>query len=127
MAAHLLVERNAPRDMRVRYVFVKVDGRQVGRLDFGERVLIPLEPGHHEIVFDNTWAKKRVDLEAEDGAEYAAQVGNTPGFLFKLWIAILAAGPQRLFVNFLRVDRFMPAPVEEEPISSPEDQGEQMG
>lgn len=115
MAAHLLVERNASRDMRMRFVFVKVDGRLVGRLDFGDRVLIELDAGHHEIVFDNTWARRRIEFHAEEGAEYAAQVGSTPGFLFKLWIALLAAGPQRLFVNFLRVDRFLPAPAAVEP------------
>lgn len=109
MPARLHLERTASRDVRCRFILVIIDGRQVASLNFGSQVDLDLAPGHHHIVFDNTWAKKEVDLEVAEGEIYAAQVGNTTSWLASLWMSVLAAFPTRIFLNILRVDPILPA------------------
>lgn len=109
MPARLHLERTATQDVRCRFILVIVDGKQVASLLFGSQVDIDLAPGHHHIVFDNTWAKKEVDLDVSDGEVYAAQVGNTTSWLASLWMSVLAAFPTRIFLNLLRVDPILPS------------------
>ncbi|MBX7131943.1 MAG: hypothetical protein K1X67_04605 [Fimbriimonadaceae bacterium] len=109
MPARLHLERTASRDVRCRFILVIIDGRQVASLNFGSQVDLDLAPGRHHIVFDNTWAKKEVDLDVAEGEIYAAQVGNTTSWLASLWMSVLAAFPTRIFLNILRVDPILPA------------------
>lgn len=106
MPARLLVERNADRDIRCRFILIKVDGRIVGSLMFGDHMAIDLEPGRHLVEFDNTWKRKRVELEVHEDEVYAAQVGNETPWLFTFLMSILAAFPTNLFLTLIRVDPF---------------------
>lgn len=117
MAARLHVERNADRDVRCRFILVRVDGRQVATLYYGHILDVDLSPGRHEIEFDNTWVRRKVVLEVSDGEVYAAQVGNVTGWLLTWFMSILAAFPTGLFLNILRVDSIGP-PDDGEPFLS---------
>lgn len=108
MAARLHVERNADRDIRCRFILVRVDGRQIASMNYGHVLDIDLAPGHHEIEFDNTWARRKVVLEVSEGEVYAAQVGNVTGWLATLLMSILAAFSTGLFLNLIRVDPILP-------------------
>lgn len=110
MRATLHVDRNSDRDVRCRFILVKVDGRQVGSMNFGQHLEIDLEPGRHEVVFDNTWTKKSLFFDVGEGDEYAIQIGNSASFLARLWMSVLAAFPTRLFVSVLRVDPLFTLP-----------------
>jgi len=101
--AVLHVHRDAAKDTRFRTIQLTLDGIFVGRLKFSESMSVPLNPGRHVLCVDNTWAKRRIVLDVEDGAEYAAQVGSLPVPFYGAMMAVLNTSPMRVFIQVVRV------------------------
>lgn len=97
--ATLVVRRDSARDVKMRNVDVYIDGKMEGRLGFGESKSFEVEPGDRHVRFDNTWAKKELDLTFEDGDRREFVVGNVPGGCFVAGLALAGAGPTHVFAE----------------------------
>lgn len=83
----------------MRFVRVFVDGENRGQLTFGQSLSLELEPGRHMFLFDNTWAKKSMELDLTPGETRALVVGNQPGGCFVAGLAFAGAGPTHVFIE----------------------------
>ncbi len=101
METRLSVVRNNPSDVQQRQVIVKLDGERFGVLLFGQSVTRAVEPGSHRLVFDNTWAKKKLEFRIAEGEHVTFSVINRAG-RFTWWLVLtLGAGPMYLTVDRL--------------------------
>lgn len=97
--AKLVVRRDSERDVKMRNVDVYIDGKMEGRIGFGETKTFDVAPGERHVKFDNTWAKKELDLEFVAGARREFVVGNIPGGCFIAGLALAGAGPTDVFAE----------------------------
>lgn len=97
--ATLVVRRDSARDVKMRNVDVYIDGKMEGRIGFGETKSFDVEPGERHVKFDNTWAKKELDLTFADGGRREFVVGNIPGGCFIAGLALAGAGPTDVFAD----------------------------
>jgi len=92
-AAHITVVRTSDEDVQQRQIVVKVDGERVGELMFGETMTIPVKPGRHELLVDNTWNRKKVDLNLAAGEQARFRTVSRAGRFTWFLVGMLGAGP----------------------------------
>lgn len=98
----LTVSRRSDDDVKTRQVYVKVDGKTVGSVGFGETLEVLLEPGARTVVFDNTWAWKKLEVEVGEDDSFVASVACLKAGLFAIAAAILSTAPMKLRVEFAK-------------------------
>jgi len=99
METKLTIVRNNPSDVQQRQVIVKLDGERFAVLVYGQSVTRAIEPGGHRLVFDNTWAKKKVEFRIAEGEHVTYSVINRAGRLTWWLVLSLGAGPMYLTVD----------------------------
>ena len=97
--AKLTIERTSPEDVKQRQIIVKLDGEWIGDLMFGKSLTRTIEPGHHELRFDNTWKKKTEQIEVSPGEHLKFLVVNRTGRFTWALVATLGAGPMYVTVE----------------------------
>jgi hypothetical protein len=95
----LTVTRDSTDDVKQRQVIVKLDGERIAVLLYGQTVTRGIEPGEHRLLFDNTWAKKKVEFQIAEGERITYRVINRAGRLTWWMVAALGAGPMYLTVE----------------------------
>ncbi|HLG94893.1 MAG TPA: hypothetical protein VKX49_01145 [Bryobacteraceae bacterium] len=95
----LTISRTSPEDVKQRQIIVKLDGEWIADLLFGRSVTRSIQPGQHELRFDNTWKKKTESFEAAPGEHVKFQVVNRTGRLTWALVAALGAGPMYVTVD----------------------------
>jgi hypothetical protein len=95
----LTISRTSPDDVKQRQVIIKLDGEWIGDLMFGKSLTRTIEPGHHELRFDNTWKKKIEQFDAAPGEHLKFRVVNTTGRFTWALVATLGAGPMYITVE----------------------------
>ena len=104
--------RTSSADVKQRQVIVKLDGEPFAVLLYGESVTRPIDPGDHELRFDNTWVKKTVEFRVAEGEQVAYNVINKLG-RFTWWMVLaLGAGPMYLTIERQPAER---QPAERQP------------
>jgi hypothetical protein len=92
----VVVQRNNPRDARIRHIAVKLDGKVMANINFGQTKEFEVAPGKHKILVDNTLEKKSMDFDLRPGQKIEFEciqvAGMTSGFL----ITLLGAGPLKV-------------------------------
>jgi hypothetical protein len=97
----LTVTRTSPADVKQRQVIIKLDGEPFAVLLYGQTATRAIEPGSHELRFDNTWVKKTVGFQIAAGEQVTYNVINRAG-RFTWWlVAALGAGPMYLTIERL--------------------------
>jgi hypothetical protein len=91
--AQITIRRTSPDDIQLRQIIVKLDGKRVAELMFGDSVTIPLTPGRHRLRVDNTWNWKTLDLDVDPGDHLKFLTINRPGRLTWFLVGTLGAGP----------------------------------
>jgi hypothetical protein len=99
VASQLTVIRDSPSDVKQRQVIVKLDGEPMAVLMFSQRAVRSIQPGPHELRFDNTWVKKTVQFEIADGESLTYSVINRAGRFTWWMVAALGAGPMYLTIE----------------------------
>jgi hypothetical protein len=99
VAAHLTVTRNSPADVMQRQVIVKLDGEPFAVLLYDQSVTRAIEPGDHQLRFDNTWVKKTIAFHVAAEEQVAYNVINRAGRLTWWMVAALGAGPMYLTIE----------------------------
>jgi hypothetical protein len=99
MAANLTVTRTSSADVQQRQVIIKLDGEPLATLLYGQSATRSIEPGSHTLRFDNTWVKKSIDFQIEEGEQVTYNVINTAGRFTWWMVAALGAGPMYLKIE----------------------------
>jgi len=99
MPASLTITRTSPADVQQRQVIIKLDGEPLATLLYGQSATRVIEPGSHELRFDNTWVKKSIDFQIEEGEQVTYNVTNTAGRFTWWMVAALGAGPMYLKIE----------------------------
>lgn len=91
--ATLTVRRTAPEDVQQRQIVVKLDGKNLGELSYGDTISIPVTAGHHRLLVDNTWNWKTVELDVAPGDHLRFQALSRAGRFTWFLVSLLGAGP----------------------------------
>ena len=95
----ITLRRNSPEDVQLRQIIVKLDGKRVAELMYGNSVTIPVTPGRHKLRVDNTWNWKTLDLDVAPGDHLkfltVSRVGRFTWFL----VGTLGAGPMYVSIQ----------------------------
>ena len=98
--ATITVTRRSPKDVRVRQIYISVDGRNIAELMFGESVTTEVDPGAHRLRANNTLVWKTVPCELKPGEHARFSVVNRPGFGSYAMLSLLGTGP--IYLSFER-------------------------
>ena len=99
-ATRVTIYRKHDDDARQRQVLVNLDDRPRVALMFGQSYTCEIAPGPHEVRFNNTLVKKKMQFEAAAGEHVEIDVINHPGRFTFGFLAVLGVGPL-----FLRIER----------------------
>ena len=91
--ARITVTRKSSKDVRVRQVYISVDGRNVAELLYGDSVTADVDPGPHRIRANNTLVWKTVECDLKPGEHARYTVVNRPGFGSFAMLSLLGGGP----------------------------------
>jgi hypothetical protein len=97
--AQITIRRNAPEDVQMRQIIVKLDGERVAELLYGETVTIPVAPGHHKLRVDNTWNWKTLELDLAAGDHPRFLTMSRAGKLTAFLAFTLGAGPMYVSIQ----------------------------
>lgn len=100
-AATLTITRRTSTDVKVRQIFVSIDGRRAAELLYGQSFTTEIEPGVHRLRAHNTLVWKTVDCELGPGEHAEFVVVNRPGFGTWAMLSLLGSGP--IYLTFERV------------------------
>jgi sarcosine oxidase gamma subunit len=100
--ATLTVSRTAPNDVRVRQIYISIDGQSVAELLYGQSFSTDLAPGSHRLRANNTLVWTTVDLDLKPGEHARFNVVNRPGFGTFTMLTLLGGGP--IYLTFERTD-----------------------
>ena len=98
--ATITISRTAPEDVRVRQIYISVDGRTVTELLYGQSFTTDIEPGSHRLRANNTLVWKTITCALEAGEHARFRVVNRPGFGTYLMLGLLGTGP--IYLTFAR-------------------------
>ena len=99
--ATITVTRKSSKDVRVRQIYMSVDGRTVAELLFGDSVTIEVDPGLHRLRANNTLVWKTVHCNLKPGEHARYVVVNRPGFGTFAMLSLLGGGP--IYLSLERV------------------------
>jgi hypothetical protein len=100
--SRITISRTAPEDTKQRQIIVKLDGKRLGELMYGDEISRAVEPGRHRLQVDNTWNWKTVDLNVAPGEHVRFQTENRMGRFTWFLVGTLGVGP--MYVSIKRVD-----------------------
>ena len=98
--ARITVSRTSPQDVRVRQIYVSLDGRTAAELLYGQSFSMEVDPGAHRLRANNTLVWKTITCELEPDEHARFQVVNRPGFGTYLMLGLLGTGP--IYLTFAR-------------------------
>jgi hypothetical protein len=100
-AATITITRQATDDVRVRQIYISIDGRSAAELLFGETYTATVAPGSHRLRAHNTLVWKTVDCDLAAGEHARFEVVNRPGFGTYAMLSLLGSGP--IYLRFERL------------------------
>jgi hypothetical protein len=98
-AAQITIRRTSPDDIQLRQIIVKLDGKPVAELMYGDTATIPVTPGRHRLRVDNTWNWKTLDLDVAPGNHLKFLTINRPGRFTWFLVGTLGAGPMYVSIQ----------------------------
>jgi hypothetical protein len=91
--AQITIRRTSPDDIQLRQIIVKLGGKPVAELMYGDTITFPVAPGRHRLRIDNTWNWKTLDLDVAPGDHLKFLTINRPGRFTWFLVGTLGAGP----------------------------------
>jgi hypothetical protein len=99
--SRITVSRTAPDDIKQRQIIVKLDGKRLGELMYGDEISREVEPGLHRLKVDNTWNWKTVELNLAPGEHARFRTVSRGGRFTWFLVGTLGVGP--MYVSIERV------------------------
>jgi hypothetical protein len=100
-SATITITRQAKDDVRVRQIYISIDGRSAAELLFGETFTATVPPGSHRLRAHNTLVWKTVDCDLAAGEHARFEVVNRPGLGTYAMLSLLGSGP--IYLRFERL------------------------
>ena len=100
--ATLTFSRTSPNDVRVRQIYISIDGKSAGELLYGQSFTTDVEAGSHRLRANNTLVWRTIDCDLEPGEHAHFTVVNRPGFGTYAMLSLLGSGP--IYLSFGRTD-----------------------
>ena len=100
--ATITISRNSPKDVRVRQIFISIDGRAAAELLFGQSFTVEIQPGAHRLRAHNTLVWKTIDCDLRPDERAKFEVVNRPGFGTYAMLSLLGSGP--VYLSFQRTN-----------------------
>ena len=100
-ASTITVTRKARDDVRVRQIYLSIDGHSVAELLFGGTFTTTVPPGSHRLRVHNTLVWKTIDCDLSPGEHAHFEVVNRPGFGTYAMLSLLGSGP--IYIRFERL------------------------
>lgn len=100
-AATITIRRQASDDVRVRQIYVSIDGRSVAELLFGQTFTATVPPGLHRLRAHNTLVWKTIECDLAPGEHARFEIVNRPGFGTYAMLSLLGSGP--IYLRFERL------------------------
>ena len=91
--SRITVTRTGPEDVQRREIIVKVDDEEIARLAYGKSVTQTVPPGRHVLVADNTWNKKKVEMNLTAGEHARFRAFSRAGRFTWVLVSMIGAGP----------------------------------
>jgi hypothetical protein len=98
--ATITVTRKALEDVRVRQIYISLDGKTVAELLYGQTFTTPVDTGPHRLRANNTLVWKTVDCDLAPGEHAHFTVVNRPGPGTYVMLSLLGTGP--IYLSFER-------------------------
>jgi hypothetical protein len=99
MESHITVSRMSPDDVQLRQVIVKLDGKRIAELMYGQSVTRAVVPGHHRLRVDNTWNWKTLELNVAPGEHLKFRTVSRAGRFTWFLVGTLGAGPMYVSIE----------------------------
>jgi hypothetical protein len=99
--SRVTISRTNPDDTKQRQIVVKLDGKRLGELMYGDEISQLVEPGKHRLNVDNTWNWKNVDFAVAPGEHVQFRTLNRMGRFTWFLVGTLGVGP--MYVSVERV------------------------
>ncbi len=99
MESRVSVSRTSSDDIRQRQIIVKLDGKRLGELMWGDEISRPVEPGRHRLQVDNTWNWKNVDFTVAPGEHARFRAVNRGGRFTWFLVGTLGVGPMYVHIE----------------------------
>jgi len=97
--SQLTVTRTSPADVQQRQVIIKLDGEPLAVLLYGQSKTQTVEPGGHQLRFEQYLVKKTVEFRIAEGEHVTYNVINKPGRFTWWMVAALGAGPMYMTIE----------------------------
>jgi hypothetical protein len=101
LPATISIARRSPNDVRIRQIYVSIDGKTVAELLYGHSFTTELPAGPHRLRANNTLVWKTLDCDLAPGEHARFNVVNRPGFGTYAMLGLLGGGP--LYLTFERI------------------------
>jgi hypothetical protein len=98
--ATISVTRSAPEDVKVRQIYISIDGKTAAELLYGESFTSEIDAGEHRLRANNTLFWKTLDCTLERGERAEFIVVNRPGPGTYAMLSLLGTGP--IYLTFAR-------------------------
>ena len=99
--ATITITRRSENDVKVRHIFVSLDGESIAELAFGQTVTRSVAPGPHALRAHNTLVWKTLQTDLQPGEHARFIVVNRPGLGTWALLSLLGSGP--IYLTFERV------------------------
>jgi hypothetical protein len=84
--AKLSIRRDSPKDIKIRGLFILVDGREVANLTYGQSFEMVISPGEHTLKATNNLYSRSTTFIAEPDRTYAFRGANV---MSKVWMVLI--------------------------------------
>jgi hypothetical protein len=101
LETRVIISRTSPDDIKHRQIIVKLDGKRLGELMYGDEISRVIEPGRHRLQADNTWNWKTIEFNAAPGEQIRFKTVNRGGRFTWFLVGTLGVGP--MYVSIERV------------------------
>jgi hypothetical protein len=95
--SQITITRTSPDDIQQRQIIVRLDGKRVAELMYGQSISLKVPPGHHRLRADNTWNWKTVEFDLAPGEHAKFRTKSRAGRL--TWFLVATLG--RANVHFV--------------------------
>lgn len=101
-ACSITIARKSPKDVRVRQIYIPVDGTSVAELLYGQSFATAIAPGPYSLRAHSTLVWKTLHCDLNPGTHARFTVVNRPGLGTYAMLGLLGSGP--LYLTFERED-----------------------
>ena len=92
----LVVSRNSPKDIKIRDLYIELDGNEIAALEYEKSYEGPLIPGEHTLTATNRLYHRSESFTSSEGERVAFEVANIASGCGGLMFIVVGMGPYKV-------------------------------